>query len=630
MVDKIFNKILASTIYKKYRSLMLIILDLIIVNISFMLAYLLKINFDMNNFKSNFWDKLLFLSIFVTLDYGIYFYCYKINKSLWTYISAKEIFSIIKAIFFASLTFEIFIYLFYRQVDIITAIMISSALILIMMLGVRVVYRALREYCYQEVGANGHRKNAIIVGAGDSGYILLKGITKHKYYKSKVIGFLDDNKVGSVVSGVPVIGVLGDISDVVARNDVRMVFIAIPRLSIDKKRFLIEALKPFQCEIKIIRNSVDLLEVDEDTIASKMKDIAIEDLLGRGEVKLEQSEITEYIQGKKVLVTGAGGTIGGQLSREIFNYHPAILYLLDINENGLYMLEQDFLRYKRENPKYENIQVVSEVLSIRDDKALDYFIGNSKPDVVYHAAAHKHVPLMETRPMEAVKNNIIGTRNLIDISIKHQVERLIMISTDKAVNPTTAMGATKRMTELILQSRKNNGVTKLAAVRFGNVLGSNGSVIPIFRKQLQAGGPLTITNKGIVRYFMTVPEAAQLVLQAGFYADKGEIFVLDMGQPVRILDLAENMIRLSGFTPYKDIDIVEIGLRPGEKMYEELSWNDENTEKTKNDLIFKNNVQDVDAVKLNKVIDDLYEKAVSNISSKDMKAEIMKSIHNEY
>lgn len=624
------EKLMQSSIYKKYRSVILITLDLVIVNIAFLIAYLLKIDFNINYFKVTLWDKLWILSIFVTLDYGFYFLCYKINKSLWTYISAKEIFTIVKAIFFASVTFEVFVYIFYRKADIFTAVVMASIITIVLMLGVRVVYRALREYKYQELGANRHRRNGLIIGAGDSGYILLKGVTKHKYYKTKIIGFLDDAKVGSIVSGIHVLGGISDLTKIVARHNVGIVFIAIPSLDIEKKRYIIDVLKHFDCEIKIIRNSVDLLEIDEDTIASKMKNVAIEDLLGRGEVKLEQSEISDYITGKKVLVTGAGGTIGGQLCREIFKYKPEVLYLLDINENGLYMLEQDFMRYKRENEEYKNVNVISEVVSIRDYIGLDYFIGNIKPDVVYHAAAHKHVPLMETRPMEAVKNNVIGTRNLIDISIKHNVERLIMISTDKAVNPTTAMGATKRLTELILQSRRNNGVTKLAAVRFGNVLGSNGSVIPIFKKQLEAGGPLTITSKDIVRYFMTVPEAAQLVLQAGYYADSGEIFVLDMGKPVRILDLAENMIRLSGFKPYKDIDIIEIGLRPGEKMFEELSWNNEDTEKTKNNLIFKNHLKDVDRSKLDKVIDELECMANSNIEADKMKKAIMLSIMVDY
>ncbi len=624
-----FNKLMNSSFYRKYRSYLLICIDLSIVIASFIFAYFLKHDFEANILNEGI-RRLWFVTIFVVLDFAFYFVVYKIHKSLWTYISAKEIFTIIKAVFFASATFEIFLLIFYRDIDVIVLVIMAAIIIIVLMLGVRVIYRAIREYQYQQNGIIGSRRNALIIGAGDSGYILLKGITKHKYYKAKPVVFLDDNRVGSIVSGIPVIGQISDLTMAVVKYNIGIVFIAIPSISIEKKRFIIDALKHFDCEVKIMRNSLDLLESDEDSIGFKVKDIAIEDLLGRGEVHLDQNEISEYITGKTVLVTGAGGTIGGQLCREIFNYKPKVLYMLDINENGLYMLEQDFMKIAREEEEYSNIKVVSEVLSIRDFMGMDYFLKNTKPDIVYHAAAHKHVPLMETRPMEAVKNNVIGTRNLIDLSIKHEVSRLIMISTDKAVNPTTAMGATKRLTELILQSRRNNGKTKLAAVRFGNVLGSNGSVIPIFKKQIEAGGPVTVTSREIVRYFMTVPEAAQLVLQAGYYADKGEIFVLDMGKPVRIIDLAENMIKLSGYRPYKDIDIIEIGLRPGEKMYEELSWGNEETEKTKNNLIFKNHIQDINAEKLDRVIDELNQMANTDINSKKMKKAIMMSVLVDY
>lgn len=624
------NKLLYSKLYKKNRSIILLTLDMFIVLFSFVLAYMLKIDFNLELFSTGIKSKLWVVTIFVIVDFLFFFIIFKIHRSLWTYISAKEVFSIVKAVFFACLTLEIFVTIKYQEVEILTAIIIAGVLIIILMFGFRVVYRSLREYEVRKENGTVIRKNALIIGAGDSGYILLKGITKNNLYRAKPLAFLDDAREGSIVSGIPVVGTISDLTVTVARLDINIVFIAIPSISVKRKRYIVDALKHFDCDVKMMRTNIDLVETDADSISSKIKDISIEDLLGRGQVNFEQDEISEYITDKVILVTGAGGTIGGQLSREIIKFKPQRLYLLDINENGLYMLEQDFMRLKRDEPEYECVDVVSIVLSIRDYKGMDTFFSKHKPDVVYHAAAHKHVPLMETRPMEAVKNNILGTRNLIDISIAHEVERLIMISTDKAVNPTTAMGATKRMTELILQSRRNNGKTKLAAVRFGNVLGSNGSVIPIFKKQIETGGPVTLTSRDIVRYFMTVPEAAQLVLQAGYYADKGEIFVLDMGEPVRILDLAENMIRLSGLRPYKDIDIIEIGLRPGEKMYEELSWNDEDTEKTKNNLIFKNKLHTVNEEKLDKVIDELSMMAMSDISSKDMKKAIMLSILVEY
>jgi len=347
-----------------------------------------------------------------------------------------------------------------------------------------------------------------------------------------------------------------------------------------------------------------------------IEDISIEDLLGRGEIKLDQDEVRSYITNKIIAVTGAGGSIGSELCRQIIRFKPKQLIMIDINENALYMLEQEFNRNKVHGKMDGSIDVLSFIASIRDFSAIHQIFKEQKPDVVYHAAAHKHVPLMETRPQEAIKNNVFGTNNVINACIKNEVSRFIMISTDKAVNPTNVMGATKRMTEMILQANGNNGVTKMAAVRFGNVLGSNGSVIPIFKKQIEEGGPVTITDKNIIRYFMTIPEAAQLVLQAGYYADKGEIFVLDMGEPVKILDLAEKMIRLSGYKPYEDIDIVEIGLRPGEKMFEELHLRGEITSKTKNDLIFVNQAIDIRKDSINE-----YLAALSDALYKEMPAE---------
>ena len=308
---------------------------------------------------------------------------------------------------------------------------------------------------------------------------------------------------------------------------------------------------------------------------------------------MEQEEITSYITHQTILVTGAGGSIGSELCRQIVRYEPKRLLMVDINENSLYMLEQEFHRLRRANELCATIEIKSLITSIRDEQSIDELIQTYHPSTVFHAAAHKHVPLMEACPKEAIKNNIFGTNHVLKACIHHQVERFIMISTDKAVNPTNVMGATKRMTELMLEANRNNGVTKLAAVRFGNVLGSNGSVIPIFKEQIKHGGPVTITDKNICRYFMTIPEASQLVLQAGYYANQGEIFILDMGQPERILELAERMIKLAGYEPYKDIDIIEIGLRAGEKMFEELHSETEKVSKTKNDLIFVNKPLDI-------------------------------------
>lgn len=360
---------------------------------------------------------------------------------------------------------------------------------------------------------------------------------------------------------------------------------------------------------------------------SVVADIKIEDLLGRGEIHLDQSEISSYLQDQVVVVTGAGGSIGSELCRQIVKFQPRKLVMIDINENSLYMLEQEFRRHIEHGQMSQNIEMKSLIASIRDKKAIDEIFSRYHPDVVYHAAAHKHVPLMETRPMEAIKNNVFGTNNVIHSCIEHRVKRFIMISTDKAVNPTNVMGATKRMTEMILQANGHNGVTKMAAVRFGNVLGSNGSVIPIFKAQIAEGGPVTLTSKEIIRYFMTIPEAAQLVLQAGYYADQGDIFVLDMGEPVKILDLAEKMIRLAGLKPYEDIEIKEIGLRPGEKMFEELRLDGEDTTRTKNDLIYKNapmdiSVEDIDA-RLSQLHNVIYKE---NVTPSEIKETILNLI----
>ena len=442
----------------------------------------------------------------------------------------------------------------------------------------------------QVVGNAG--KKALIAGAGDAGVILLRELNQNPEIGYKTVGFLDDNKKGKIVCGIHVVGTTDEVKEMAEKYGADAVLIAMPSAPKERVREIFENCQKVNLPVKIMHELNDSLE---DSLSKKqpIEDVRIEDLLGRGEIHLQQDEIQSYITGRTVCVTGAGGSIGSELCRQIVKFEPARLLMIDINENSLYMLEQEFNRSRMHHKINEKVQIVSYIASIRDKGALDELFDKEKPDVVYHAAAHKHVPLMETRPMEAVKNNVFGTYNLIRSCIEHKVKRFIMISTDKAVNPTNVMGATKRMTEMILQAYGDNGVTKMAAVRFGNVLGSNGSVIPIFKRQIAEGGPVTITDKNIIRYFMTIPEAAQLVLQAGYYADQGEIFVLDMGDPVKILDLAEKMIRLSGLRPYKDINIIEIGLRPGEKMFEELKLDGETTSKTKNNLIYKNEVMKI-------------------------------------
>lgn len=477
------------------------------------------------------------------------------------------------------------------------------------------------------------RKNALIIGAGDAGYILLKEMIQNDKFHVNVVGFIDDKRYNNMVSGYKVLGDTYDLPDIVSKYGVEEAFIAIPSADKTNIRRIYDICQTCKLETKIMKRGDTIVEddLDRDYDAKKypVQDISIEDLLGRGEIHLDQAEIKSYLTGQVVVVTGAGGSIGSELCRQIVKFNPKELVMIDINENSLYMLEQEFNRNRVHGSLNPEIKILSLIASIRDFTAISDIFKDKEPSVVFHAAAHKHVPLMETRPMEAIKNNVFGTNNVIKACIKHKVSRFIMISTDKAVNPTNVMGATKRMTEMILQANGKNGVTKMAAVRFGNVLGSNGSVIPIFKQQIAEGGPVTITDKNIIRYFMTIPEAAQLVLQAGFYADKGEIFVLDMGEPVKILDLAEKMIRMSGYKPYDEIDIVEIGLRPGEKMYEELKLDGETRTRTKNDLIYKNQIMDITETQINEKLNVLSKLLNEKIENSEYKETILDLIKDK-
>ena len=471
-------------------------------------------------------------------------------------------------------------------------------------------------------------RDVLVIGAGDGGYILCREIMQNRSIDAHVVGFVDDARVGKIVYGKKVLCDTLHMGKIVEKYEVQMALIAIPSASTKDIRRIYELCRGLNLEVKIMKKGDSMLENADAKRRYPVEDINIEDLLGRGEIHLDQHEVSSYLSGKTVAVTGAGGSIGSELCRQIMKFHPKELVMIDINENSLYMLEQEFNRARIHHRLYEDIVVDSYIASIRDRISIDYIFSTKQPDVVFHAAAHKHVPLMETRPMEAIKNNVFGTNNVIQCCIRNKVPRFIMISTDKAVNPTNVMGATKRMTEMILQANGDNGVTKMAAVRFGNVLGSNGSVIPIFRNQIREGGPVTITDRNITRYFMTIPEAAQLVLQAGYYADRGEIFVLDMGEPVKILDLAEKMIRLAGLEPYKDIDIMEIGLRPGEKMFEELRLDGEDTERTKNDLIFVNHVMRITRAEIDEKLDELARMIADKVPEPQLKQRLLEMIHD--
>ena len=597
------DKLFSSKIYIKHRFKLIMLLDLKIVALGIIASIFLGKASDPFAMLTTHYIEIGGFLIISLIIYAISFKLFGINKSLWSYLGVNEIVNICVSVFVADLiTSILYQYMLPDTFSNIRFAIFSPLLIIAGIMFIRMLYRALRE---REVGRTGKAtyKNTFIIGAGDAGYILLKELSKNNVFRANVVGLIDDRRKNSVISGVTVVGTTYELLKLIPKYEVEQVFLAIPSIDAYNKNRILNILKEANISIKVMGSGVTV--EDGESISKHLKDVSIEDLLGRGEVKLSQGEIRSYLRGKSVLVTGAGGSIGSQIVREIFKFKPSNLILVDVNENALYMLERDLDFERSHSKEYEGVNYISEIVSIREKEALREVFDKYKPEVVFHAAAHKHVPLMERRPQEAIKNNVFGTKNVMDVAIEKDVERFIMISTDKAVNPANAMGASKRLTEIILQSKGNKYKTNFAAVRFGNVLGSNGSVIPIFKEQIRKGGPITITHRNIIRYFMTIPEAAQLVLQAGYYASEGEIFLLDMGEPVKIIDLATNLIKLSGLEPYKDIAIEEIGLRPGEKMYEELSLDYENSEKTDNKMIYKNTTLDIDVDELNVKLDKL-------------------------
>ena len=430
--------------------------------------------------------------------------------------------------------------------------------------------------------------NTLIIGAGDAGATIAREIERYHKRSRKVIGFIDDDesKFNRLMGGVRILGNRHDIPSIVKENKVKEIIIAMPSVTRNEIRNIMEICSPLKCKVNTLPGMYQLL--DDEVLVSHLHPVSIEDLLERDEVRLDMDIVEHYIRDKVVLVTGAGGSIGSEICRQIMRVGPKQLLLLGHGENSIYLINQELKNIYKDGP------IIPIIADIRDKQQLDQIFTQYNPQVVFHAAAHKHVPLMEIQPMAAVLNNIYGTRNVADVAGLHGVERFVMISTDKAVNPTSVMGATKRVAEKVIISMNDTYDTKYITVRFGNVLGSRGSVIPLFKKQIEAGGPVTVTDPEMTRYFMTIPEASQLVLQAGAMGKGGEVFLLDMGEPVKIIDLARNMIRLSGLEPDKDIHIKITGLRPGEKKYEELLTSEEGTNRTNHTKIFEAPLDTVD------------------------------------
>ena len=447
--------------------------------------------------------------------------------------------------------------------------------------------------------ASENQKRVMIIGAGSAGSMLIHEMNvsiKTQRYPACVIDD-DKNKIGRYVNGVKVVGDTTEIGYYAEKLNVDEIIIAMPSVEKTVIKRIVEECNKTKKAVKILPG-IYQFTIGQVQV-SDIKPVSITDLLGREQVKVNLDEIMGYIEGKIVLVTGGGGSIGSELCRQIANHNPKHLIILDIYENNAYDIQQELVR------KLPNLKLTTLIASVRDRKKIENVFEKYRPEIVFHAAAHKHVPLMETSPNEAVKNNVGGTFNVADTAGKYGVERFILISTDKAVNPTNVMGATKRICEMIIQTMDKKYKTEYVAVRFGNVLGSNGSVIPLFKRQIEEGGPITVTHKDIVRYFMTIPEAVSLVLQAGAYAKGGEIFVLDMGEPVKIYDLAINMIKLSGLEPFIDIDVKVTGLRPGEKLYEERLMDEEGLNKTQNEKISIGKPLEIDSEILYKKIEEL-------------------------
>lgn len=500
--------------------------------------------------------------------------------SLWRYAESREYLMLLAAALCGFFTYEVLVRILFRPSLSFFLLTGVAALWVLSMLLIRFAYRGYRTRAVYKKGRE--QVPVAIVGAGSAGVQLLDELRNNPDSPYLVRCFFDDapEKIGRNIHGVSVVSGMKDMDTRLEAMKIQEVIVAIPSLSEGRRQEILKALSAMgRVKVSLLPSTLDY--ISHKPLRSQMREIRIEDLLGREPVKLDQRPVDVFLWNKTVLVTGGGGSIGSELCRQIAKHHPRQLVVLDIYENNAYDIQQELRGLYG-----GKLDLRVEIASIRDSRRLHQIFFRYKPDVVFHAAAHKHVPLMEDSPQEAVRNNVFGTLNLVREAELFGVSKFIQISTDKAVNPTSVMGATKRMCEMILQSRKGKGKTVFSAVRFGNVLGSNGSVVPLFQRQIAAGGPVTITDKRIIRYFMTIPEAAELVLQAGAMAEQNELFVLNMGRPVKILDLAENLIRLSGHIPYRDIDIQEVGLRPGEKLYEELLIASRDIEKTENEEIF--------------------------------------------
>ena len=530
-------------------------------------------------FEIRLWNLVLHIG-FLTVCVLLFQLLFRTYNSLWRYAESREYFVLLAGMSLGFALYSVCNLLLGTNQIWISRALTGSALALLAMLSVRFLYRMYR----MKVSNRGRRgRYAAIIGAGASGVTLLGELRSNPDSRYTPYCMIDDasDKMDKHIHGVPVRGPIDNLEEILQDTPVTDIILAISNLTAQRRSEVLHVCTATKCHLHIFEDPMAQLDREAASLASQVREVRIEDLLGRPPVQLENRRIDGLIRGKTVMVTGGGGSIGSELCRQIANYHPKRLVILDIAENTTYELQNDLLHRHG-----ANFPLSVEIASIRDQEKVEKIFAAYRPELVFHAAAHKHVPLMERCPEEAVKNNVLGTYHAALAARNCGAEKFVLISTDKAVNPTNIMGTTKYLCEQVIQGLRQEGGTEFAAVRFGNVLGSSGSVIPLFEKQIAYGGPVTVTDKRIIRYFMTIPEAAQLVLEAGSFARSGEVYVLDMGEPVHIWDLAEKLIRLSGYTPGVDIRIEEVGLRPGEKLYEELLTKDADLRRTENEKIF--------------------------------------------
>jgi len=588
--------------FKKIRIALLMLIDVVIVNVALFLA--LVIRFDgISTIPEHFLNNFLQLALLFTIVKIICFFAFGIYNRMWKYASIGELISIFYAVSVASLI-NISIAYFIMDAGSLplprSVFLLSWMLNILLIGGSRLAWRLFVEGSFRFSPGNGGR-SVLIVGAGDTGVLLAKELRRHYQDKVKIVGFIDDDpdKQNLKVLGLPVLGDRHQIPEVARKYDIKEIIMAIPSAHGNDLREVVDICHSTDAEVKTLPGIYDIVE--GNITINQIREVQVEDLLMREPINVDLDEICQYIENQTILVTGAGGSIGSELCRQISSFKPEKLLLLDNCENNLYDIEMELKEI------ITDTEIIPLVKDIRERLAIEEVFQKFKPTVIFHAAAHKHVPLMEVNPEEAIKNNVMGTYNVAFAADKYGANRFVFISTDKAVNPVGVMGASKRIAEMIIQHMDQKSKTSFVAVRFGNVLGSRGSVVELFKKQIANGGPVTVTHEKMIRYFMTISEAVQLVIQAGAMAKGGEIFILDMGEPVKIMDLAKTLIRLSGLNPGKDIDIIITGIRPGEKLFEELLTAEEGLNATKHKRIFVGRSDYLEAEALELVTNSMYE-----------------------